>query len=279
MFLKKKPKLLYLQEIKGDQSSDKIQQLIQTAQHLILKLHHQAKAQFIIVNNEMIVELPNGIKVYTECEEDLFIINEVFNELCYGTHLSGDYMLLDVGLNIGISALFFNSLPQIKQIYAFEPVLDTYQKCLRNLQLNNAGLKIKTFNYGLGNSDRDEEFIFSENFKGSVGSIGLSDYKKNNSQQLKNVKVSIREASTVFDELMKLNPAQKLLAKLDCEGAEHEIIPNLKESGILDKISVILMEWHNIEFLNILNHFDSFNYFYHKNSETTGMLFAVNKSI
>jgi len=275
---KKKSITVRLEEITGDQSSRKIQHLIDTAGNLISRLHKECNAKFNVVNDNLIINI-NNVKIYIECEEDLFILNEVFNEHSYGFVNNQNYVLIDIGLNIGISALYFSQNLHIKRIYAFEPVVETYQKCQRNIELNPTVTNIKTYNVGLGNSDRDDQFTFTEDFKGSVGSIELSDYKKGKSTDLKLADVKIENASTRFSDIIKANPDEKILVKMDCEGGEYEIIPNLKESGILDKVSIFMLEWHNDEFLKLLHHFDNFNCFYYKNSPTTGMLYATNRNI
>lgn len=274
MFLKKRKDLLLLEEVKGDQSTPRMQALLHSTRHLILKLSESINAKFEIINQQLIADI-NGVRCYIECEEDLFIVNEVFNEYVYGFHGNGDFVLIDIGLNIGISSLFFNQMPQISKIYAFEPVTETFEKCLKNLALNNGVEKIVPFNYGLGNEDRKDQFIYSDSFKGSVGRIGLSDYKKNNSAELKTVAVEIKEASRVIDDIVLAHPNQKIIIKMDCEGGEYEIIPNLKQTGTLNNIDILMMEWHGNDFLKIWNGFENFHSFYSKNSPTTGMLFAA----
>jgi hypothetical protein len=35
-----------------------------------------------------------------------------------------------------------------------------------------------------------------------------------------------------------------LVAKIDCEGAEYQIIDALAEAGLLEKVDAFLIEWH-----------------------------------
>ena len=49
--------------------------------------------------------------------------------------------------------------------------------------------------------------------------------------------------------------------KIDCEGAEYEIFEELKASGLLKKIDVILGKWHDgrkAELLNLLQEDNEF---------------------
>lgn len=267
-----------LPDVSSEQKSIKIQQIIKDCKNLMLLLSNSIGAKFDIEGTDNLIITVNGIKAFVECKEDLFIINEIFNEISYGFLNEGGLVLIDIGLNIGIASLYFSQFSHVNKIYAYEPVEETYKKCLKNLNINTNTQKINTFNYGLGSNDRIDTFIYSENFKGSVGAIDLSDYKKKHSSILKSVKVEIKEASNIIKAIIEDNPGQKIMIKMDCEGGEYEIVPNLKASGILDKISFIVLEWHEQNFLEHLDHFNNFNCFYHKNSPSTGMLYAVHKS-
>lgn len=250
--------------------------LLKSASILVSQLENELNAKFEIIDDELIVTV-GDINIYAETEEDLFIINEVYSELVYGFFSGDNYLLIDIGLNIGISSLYFNSIPQIKKIYAFEPVYATYNKCLRNLKLNN-NTSILTHNFGLGNEDKKEYFTYSETFKGSIGKNELSTYKKNASTNLETVEVQIKEASVIIDKIIQSNPGLKVFVKMDCEGAETEIISNLVSKGIINSIDLLILEWHDISFLTDLSFFKDFNCFYHKNSPTTGMLYASRKT-
>lgn len=276
MFFRKR-KLISLEEVNGDQSSLRMQSLIKSSHNLITKLHKDCNAQFTVTNeDELVIDIDN-FKLYVECEEDLFIVNEVFNEKIYGFNNDEKYVLIDIGANIGTSALFFSSSPQIKSIYAFEPVKETYEKLLRNIELN-ASANIKTINAGLGNANRLDEFIYSETYKGSVGVLELSDFKRNNSKSLKRVSVEIERATDAFNKIIAENHGEKIMVKIDCEGGEYEIIPDLKSSGLLENIDILMMEWHDNRIKQLLPFFKNFNSFYFKNSGVTGMLYATRKS-
>jgi FkbM family methyltransferase len=257
--------------------TDDLETLIASTQNFISRTDNSLNASLETTEHNKLILTIDDIKVFVECEEDLFILNEVVNENVYGLFSKDDFVLFDIGLNIGIASLFFNKMTNIKKIYAFEPVLDTYEKCQLNLSLNEDTSKIKTFNFGLGDKDETKVFNFSSSYKGSVGTLDLSNYKKENSGYLKEIEVQIRDASKVLSEIIKDNPNQKFIIKMDCEGGEYEIIPNLKTNGVLDMVDLIMLEWHKTDFFKLMDNFENFHCFYNKNSSETGMMYAFRK--
>ena len=55
----------------------------------------------------------------------------------------------------------------------------------------------------------------------------------------------LRNASSVLRELGLGISKVKTFMKMDCEGAEYEIINNLSESGLLKYVCVLMAEWHD----------------------------------
>ena len=54
-----------------------------------------------------------------------------------------------------------------------------------------------------------------------------------------------RSSSSIFFKDYNLEEID--LLKLDCEGAEHEIIPHLLETGLINKVRSIALEMHGRE--------------------------------
>jgi FkbM family methyltransferase len=205
----------------------------------------------------------------------LFIINEVYNELTYEFQINSPVILVDIGMNIGISTMFFLQKQNIIKIIGYEPVQKTYQKLIKNLELNNFRDKVTALNFGLGKNDRIEIFEFSNEYKASVGLIGLNEYKQKSSKVVEKVQVEIKDAFTQISNILEQNIDVDIFIKMDCEGGEYEILPRLYETNLLKRIKYLVMEWHGIEFLDQKNIFNGFSIFYHKISPDTGMLYAV----
>jgi FkbM family methyltransferase len=212
-------------------------------------------------------------------DEDLFIINEVFEEYCYGLVLpeKHEYILFDIGMNIGVASTYFSTIPQVKCIYGFEPFLPTYNLLMKNLLRNNLLEKCIAQNIGLGRESREETWSYSNEFKGSSGKSELNIDKKLLSRELLELPVKIADAAFEFKRIIESHPNERFIVKMDCEGGEYEIVARLKEEGILCKISIFLIEWHNEATPSLLKEFTGFTCFFHKLSNDTGIIYAINK--
>ena len=62
-------------------------------------------------------------------------------------------VFMDVGANSGIYSLRLSNKFKDLIIFAFEPVNDTFQKFLKNIENNNLGKNINAHNFGLSNKE------------------------------------------------------------------------------------------------------------------------------
>jgi FkbM family methyltransferase len=186
-----------------------------------------------------------GLKIYIETTEEFFILKEVFVEKDYNLLSNEDLVVFDIGMNIGISSLFFGLQKNVQKIYSFEPVVNTYKQAVYNISLNeNLSPKIETFNIGLGATTRVEKVLYNPQAKGNCG-IRLESslvIDKNNSKE---IEITIQDVSDVLPDLIAKHTQQKVVLKIDCEGAEYEILQKLDESKLLNTIDVLLIEWHD----------------------------------
>ena len=223
-----------------------------------------------------IVDILN-LKIYVETAEEFFILEEVFLSNDYFFKTSNTTIVIDIGANVGISSLFFSTLDNVAAIYAFEPVKDTYDQALLNFEFNaeiNKVVSIK--NIGLGDKNREEVFAYNKQQKGNTGIRGLlspSLSKRTNEKRV----VSINDASIEIGTILSNNQDNDVVLKMDCEGAEYEILQNLDSSGVLKQINIVMLEWHDhgpckLESILIKN---SFQLFSRTLSENAGLIYAI----
>jgi len=195
--------------------------------------------------NGFMVEF-KGIKVYVESFEEFFILEEVFVNNDYRFLSKKDTTVIDIGANIGISSLYFSLLEHVKAIYAFEPVIDTFEQANYNFSLNEGIRKVKQIkNIGLAGNNREATFLFNRAFKGNTGLRGILSPSFKNTNKSEERRVKLREASAEIKEITGICSEQLLLVKMDCEGAEYEILQNLYDTQTLHLIDVLIIEWHD----------------------------------
>lgn len=201
----------------------------------------------IIEDNNLPFKVSFGdLFFYVNTREEAFILKELLKDNDYDFTISDDVVVVDIGMNVGFTSLFFSKKENVKQIYSFEPVLETYEFAMKNLELNSeTGNKILAHNFGLGNNNYETEFIFSNEYKGSVGVRGLKSWNIRNATDKKLVKVAIKDASEVLKPIFESHSEVFFVCKLDCEGAEYEILKNIEKSGVIKKSNLFIIEYHD----------------------------------
>lgn len=220
------------------------------------------------------------LKIYVESVEEFHILNEIFVSNDYDVTSSSKAIVIDIGANIGIASLFFSRLDFVESVFAFEPIKDSFEQALYNLQINSKIHKVEFLkNIGLGGNSRKDVFLFDRAFKGNTGIRGeLSPNYANNNLALQR-EVQIEDATIEIENIINVRSNYRVIVKMDCEGGEYEILENLYSSGSIKRIDILLLEWHDkgsatIEEILIKSGFDFFS---RKMSEKTGMIYAFKK--
>ena len=155
-------------------------------------------------------------------------VEEVFVRRSYSWLPVKDRIVLDIGANIGDSAIFF-ALNGAKHVYAFEIVPSTAQLCKENVANNGLAEKVTVINLGVGKSDRIKVL---SNIRADGGYQVREDTEGD-------TEIEIKSLEQVIDEL-KITDA---VMKIDCEGCEYDVIsPSNIDS--LRRFSHIMGEYH-----------------------------------
>lgn len=176
----------------------------------------------------------NGIELtFVDCATSL-TVPEVFKELRndrYGLEvvdITPEDVIIDVGANVGMFSIYANKKFGCK-IIAFEPVKESYDNFKRNLLLNHCNPDDFEI-YNLAVTDKDDDTVI----------IGLQEWNMGGSSIFYNN--PIRSQSINTTTLGKYITDTCRYLKLDCEGSEHQIVPN-----ILDKLNTfkyVGIEYH-----------------------------------
>ena len=191
------------------------------------------------------VKLLDGIRSLRQKAKFYNQMEEVFIRQVYGwlyRRIVPNTVVIDIGMNVGLSALYFTT-NELVNVISFEPFRPTYSQAMENFSLNpNLRGRIDARNYGLGAADSGTTWDYLPEMRGSCGAFSHPDVLQNAKTQRE--MVIMRRASDVVAEIArKLNGAD-LVAKIDCEGAEYEIIADLAATGVLKAISGLMIEWH-----------------------------------
>lgn len=130
-------------------------------------------------------------------------------------------VVIDIGGNIGMVSIYLAKKYPFLKIYAFEPVKQNYENFLKNIELNNINKDIiKVFNLAITKDRRD--VILTSPFNNSGASNIYNNFRGSGNIILNN-DISIK--SITFDDIFSNNNISKCkLLKIDCEGAEYEIL-------------------------------------------------------
>ncbi|MDE1860591.1 MAG: FkbM family methyltransferase [Candidatus Micrarchaeota archaeon] len=137
--------------------------------------------------------------------------------------------VVDIGANIGDSPIYF-CLNGAKQVYAYEPFPHSYAIAKKNIRANGLGGRIELVNEGLGG--KRQTMKVSSGFK-STPSSRLTNERRGTA-----VKVI-----TLKDVVDRHKIGRNALLKMDCEGAEYDIILNAPIET-LRKFDQILVQYH-----------------------------------
>jgi FkbM family methyltransferase len=143
-------------------------------------------------------------------------------------------LIFDCGANIGIATLFFKWLYPKSTVVAFEADPATFRLLKRNIEKNQ--LKdVSAHNVALWDENGRIPFFVNA---GEPGSLLMSTRANRIPAQEKEITVDARRLSEFIDAPVEL-------LKLDVEGSEARVIADLLESGKLDFVRQMIVEYHH----------------------------------
>jgi len=214
---------------------------------LVRDLRKHCGANFYTGDDKRVIVEVGGIRLSLETWEELFIAHEVFYKGIYNFAIGHPFCLIDVGMNTATTALYYSSNPMCTRIESFELFPSTVARAKSNISLNpDFAKKIAIHPYGLGAHDAVLDLEYFPDMKGSVGLKGLPSYayRKDERPASCSESVKVRNAALVYEEILRSTGATDVVCKLDCEGSEYEIVRSLDSAGLLPRIRLWMIEWH-----------------------------------
>ncbi len=142
-------------------------------------------------------------------------------------------IVVDIGANIGVFSVFASYFAKNGTVYAFEPEPESFELLRENAESNNMS-NIRLINKAVSARSGKRDF-----YVGRPGSGGHTFCR------IKGRKITVQTIS--LEDFFKRYELPKLdFLKMDCEGAEYEILFNCPRTT-LAKIKKISMEYHDID--------------------------------
>ena len=164
---------------------------------------------------------------------------------------NGERNILDVGANIGVTALLFSQVPRAN-VTCYEPDPGNCRLLQQNLGLNGV-TNVHVFQAAVSKIDGTAEFEVDEE------STGGHVARKDSAAKCNKIRVS---ATTLQSAVERCGPTIDLL-KCDCEGGEYDIVEQITPS-LAARIRNITIEVHDLDhdhnLQNISNRLSSLGY-------------------
>lgn len=165
------------------------------------------------------------IDSYAQFRNILGLLNEFQNE--YKKLNVKGMNVVDIGANIGDTAIGFSALGA-KHVYAFEPYPYSFALACKNIEINHMNGKITLLNEGCG---RQRIVTINPYYISGIG------------DDLKESKTGIKIKIISLNEIVKKYNLRNAVMKIDCEGAEYEIIEEATQKT-LSNFNHIIIEYH-----------------------------------
>ena len=179
----------------------------------------------------------------------LAAINEIVTDNVYVldkfVNLEGK-VLIDIGANIGIATIIMAKLNPKSIVYAFEPFNKSYELLLENIKANNLS-NVIPFNLAVSNKTNKKLNL-------SIFGLWSGANSTNSDPNLFGQFYGINKENQIiecisFDKIITDNNINEIyLLKIDCEGAEYDIIYDSDKfkNGVVKNI---VGEFHDIKYM------------------------------
>jgi FkbM family methyltransferase len=148
-------------------------------------------------------------------------------------------VVLDIGANQGFFSCY--AADQGAQVYAFEPSPDSYQTLQSNIKTNGFDDRVVAKPWAVGAENGTVELICSDWLGGGMNTT-KPEFATNVGMNITN-KVAQIPCYSLSHLIAEFGLAQIKICKLDCEGAELDILKGLKPED-RTKITAFVIEYH-----------------------------------
>ena len=162
-------------------------------------------------------------------------ISHHYQKLLNLEHIGNNSTILDIGANVGdVTDMMIKTYDP--KIYCYEPNIGCYKHMVSRFKNNP---KIKIFNFAVSNFTGKTFLYFHKKAK-NISEFNQRSSLKKEKDGLdinKKIEVSCVDIKNILDQHNKID-----LIKIDIEGSEYEIMPEIIKNK--DKIKMVLCETH-----------------------------------
>lgn len=167
-------------------------------------------------------------------------------EANYKLHLMefkpGD-VVIDIGAHVGVMSVYLAKKWPEAVVIAYEPHPGNFARLKRNIEAN--GCRNIAVKHAAVTGDGRSIMLVGD-YAANTGGLGICNTPVDGVtyQEVKSVTLCDIFKSLGALQMLELMPERIALLKIDCEGAEFEILASAAEQGLLDKIDRIVGEIH-----------------------------------
>lgn len=248
------PKLRYFYKYHQDSvmniNDENIKQIRNTnhryAMEKIIEFAKEHNFAHLFIFKEQKIIQTNGIYFDTKHIGNMYSLQEIFSRHEYEFGGLNNYVFIDVGANVGDSALYIAAQESAAKIYAYEPFPNAHKSAKNNIKLNpKLEKKIKLFNEGWGNENKTlKVYEFNDpndNVFNSMENFAVNKFPEKNKQL---ITIKLKKSADILRRIITKHKKQPIVLKMDIEGGEYVCFEDLDKAGLVKKIDIILLEWH-----------------------------------
>ncbi len=185
-----------------------------------------------------VVELRNGCRFKIATALDLWIIKEVCLDREYERHgaaIRGGWTVVDVGAGLGEFCVHVAREHPDCRIYAFEPCRESFTLLEENVSLN--GIRnVRLYPYAVAARAGMAVLHLSRGARAMASTATGAGARRHGSMRV--------PSTTLADIFRDLDIPRCDLLKIDCEGAEYEMLLGA-DSGTMGRIARMSIEYHD----------------------------------
>ncbi len=182
----------------------------------------------------------SGLSFYVRSSMDIWCLKETFLDRfyeCAGTPLQDGWTVVDIGAGLGDFSIQAAHAYPHNQVFAYEPFMESFTLLNRNLAANRVG-NVQVFQQAVGQTG-------SLVLDLSGGEPLQIQSRQSQPAPAETQDRTVEVTSLALNEVFVQNGIRRCdLLKMDCEGAEYDILFNAKVEA-MERVQRLVMEYHD----------------------------------